>query len=216
MVGSGHQHRDGAQPAEAAGAKRRKLSKEERRRQLLATAARIVREEGVERLTLAHLAASAGVSKPVAYDHFGTRSGLLIALYKALDEAQAAQLQAALTAPGRSFEETVRVLADTFIHCSADTSGEWHAVGAALTGSAEMDAVYQELLDAYVRLFATVLAPHVALERDRLERRCVGLVGAGEALSAAMVRGHCGEADAADAFYALIVGGLSGAGPSAS
>lgn len=70
--------------------------------------------------------------------------------------------------------------------------------------------MYQELLDGYVRLFATVLQDHVALEPDVLERRCVGLVGAGEALSAAMVRGTCTEADAAAAFQALIIGGLSG------
>ncbi|MFC7557085.1 TetR/AcrR family transcriptional regulator [Pseudoroseomonas wenyumeiae] len=56
----------------------RRFSKAERRRQLLDTALLIVREEGADRLTLGHLAARAGVSKPVAYDHFGTRSGLLI------------------------------------------------------------------------------------------------------------------------------------------
>ena len=70
--------------------------------------------------------------------------------------------------------------------------------------------MYQELLDGYVRLFAAVLQDHVALGPSELERRCVGLVGAGEALSAAMVRGTCTEADAAAAFRSLIVGGLSG------
>ena len=55
-----------------------RLSSASRRRQLLAVALSIVREEGADRLTLGHLAQRAGVSKPVAYDHFGTRSGLLI------------------------------------------------------------------------------------------------------------------------------------------
>ena len=40
----------------------RRLSKAERRRQLLDTALVIVREEGADRLTLGHLAARAGVS----------------------------------------------------------------------------------------------------------------------------------------------------------
>ena len=186
----------------------RRLSKAERRRQLLDTALVIVREEGADRLTLGHLAARAGVSKPVAYDHFGTRSGLLIELYKAIDGEQADALRSALTAGGRGLEETARVLAAAYVHCSADTSGEWHAVGAALAGSEEKAAVYQELLDGSVRLFASVLGPHSALSPAELERRCVGLVGAGEALSAAMVRGDCGEAEAADAFTYLIRGGL--------
>ena len=94
------------------------------------------------------------------------------------------------------------------MHCAADTSGEWQAVGAALVGSAEKDAVYQELLDGYVQLFASVLAPYVTLAPAELQRRCVGLVGAGEALSAAMVRGDCTETEAAGALASLIAGGL--------
>ncbi len=186
----------------------RRLSRAERRRQLLDTALLIVRDEGADRLTLGRLAARAGVSKPVAYDHFGTRSGLLIELYKSIDTEQTNALRDALNTGERGFGETVRVLASTYIHCSVDTGGEWHAVGAALAGSEEMDAVHRELLDGYVRLFASVLQPHGALSPVELERRCVGLVGAGEALSAAMVRGDCSEAEAAEAFASLIQGGL--------
>lgn len=186
----------------------RRLPKAERRRQLLDTALLIVREEGADRLTLGHLAARAGVSKPVAYDHFGTRSGLLIELYRSIDLGQANALHEALTIGERSFEETVGVLATAYIHCSADTSGEWQAVGAALAGSEEMYAVHQELIGAYVQLFASVLQPHVALSPGDLERCCVGLIGAGEALSAAMVRGDHSEAEAAGTFALLITGGL--------
>jgi AcrR family transcriptional regulator len=186
----------------------RRLSKEERRRQLLDTALQIIRDEGADRLTLGHLAIRAGVSKPVAYDHFGTRSGLLIELYRTIDLEQASALQSALTTRAHSLEETAQVLATAYIHCSADTSGEWHAVAAALAGSEEKDAVLQELLDNYVQLFAAVLQPHCALSPSDLERRCVGLVGAGEALSAAMVRGQCSESEAAQAFMALIEGGV--------
>ncbi len=186
----------------------RRLSKADRRRQLLDTARLIVRAEGADRLTLGHLAVRAGVSKPVAYDHFATRSALLIALYRAIDMEQASALRAALTDGKRSLAETAAVLAAAYVHCSADTSGEWHAVGAALAGSAEKDAVYQELLDGSVQLFAAVLQPHSGLPPAALERRCIGLVGAGEALSAAMLRGRCSEVEAAAAFAALIRDGL--------
>jgi AcrR family transcriptional regulator len=188
----------------------RRLSNAERRKQLLAVALGILREEGADRLTLGRLAARAGVSKPVAYDHFGTRSGLLIALYQSLDAEHAEALRSALATGGRSLGETAGVLAAAYIHCSADTGGEWQAIGAALSGDETMAAVHQELLDNYVQLFASALKPFSALPPAELEWRCVGLIGAGEALSAAMVRGKCSEADAAGTFAALIAGGAQG------
>ncbi|RKR06708.1 TetR family transcriptional regulator [Kushneria sinocarnis] len=191
----------------------RRLSAAERRRQLLDTALEIVREEGADRLTLGHLAARAGVSKPVAYDHFGTRSGLLIELYRVIDQRQTTALRNALTTGERDLAETAAMLAATHVHCHADTSGEWHAIGAALTGSEEKEAVYQELLDGYVQLFVAVLKPHCELAEAELERRCVGLIGAGDAISAAMVRGHCSEAEAADTLTLLIRSGLQACPP---
>ncbi len=52
---------------------------DERQRQLLEVAWRLVREEGTEALTLGRLAEQAEVTKPVVYDHFGTRARLLAA-----------------------------------------------------------------------------------------------------------------------------------------
>ena len=186
-----------------------RLSKTERRQQLLDTALAIVREEGADRLTLGHLAARAGVSKPIAYEHFGTRSGLLIALYKAIDSGKAETLRQTLLATPRGLDETASMLAEAYMHCYADTGGEWHAVGAALSGSEEMGAVHQELLDVYVALFAAALKPHSTLQARQLHLRCVGLIGAGEALSAAMVRGEATEKQAAKALAALMRGSLA-------
>lgn len=193
-------------------APQRRLSKAQRRLQLLEAALAIVRKEGADRLTLGHLAVCAGVSKPVVYEHFGTRSGLLIALYQAMDVEQSNALREALTTGEHNLKDVVERLAVAYVHCAVDTDGVWQAVGAALAGSEEKGAVHQELLDGYVQLFATVLAAHSPLSRPDLERRCVGFIGAGEALSAAMLRGHCTENEAAQTFAALMQGGLGAAG----
>jgi AcrR family transcriptional regulator len=185
-----------------------RLSKADRRCQLLDTALVILREEGADRLTLGHLAARAGVSKPIPYEHFGTRSGLLIELLKWLDSQQVDALREALKSVRQDAGETADLLATAYIHCSADTSREWHAVSAALSGSGEMSAMHQELLDGYVQLFASALEPHTAMAPEELERRCVGLVGAGEALSKLMIGEKCSEKEAAAAFSALVRGGL--------
>ena len=66
----------------------KRLPRDERRRQLLETAAAIVRAEGTDALTLARVAEQAGVTKPVAYEHFETRAGLLVALYRHFDARQ--------------------------------------------------------------------------------------------------------------------------------
>lgn len=186
----------------------RRLPGAERRRQLLDTALRIVREEGADRLTLGHLAARAGVSKPVAYDHFSTRSGLLIELYRWIDTERVEAFRNAMATTERPFEATVDLLATAYIRCAADKTDEFHAVGAALAGSEEKAAVFQELLDNCVRMFVAVLKPHSTLPALELERRCIGLVGAGEALSAALVRGNGSETEAAAVFAALIRGGV--------
>ncbi len=190
----------------------RRLSRADRRQQLLETALLIVREEGADRLTLGHLAARAGVSKPIAYEHFGSRSGLLIELYRSLDGDQVRKLRTALADGAGTLQETAVVLATTYIHCAADTNGDWQAVGAALAGSDEKDAVLQEMIDGYVKLFAAALAPHTALGPEELELRCIALVGAGEALAAAMVRGGCSEIEAAHTFTTLIPAGLAAFG----
>jgi AcrR family transcriptional regulator len=56
------------------------LRSEDRRRQLLGAAAEIVHREGLERLTMAGLAAEAGVSRQLVYEHFADLQTLVTAL----------------------------------------------------------------------------------------------------------------------------------------
>ena len=188
----------------------RRLPKAERQRQLLDTALAIIREEGTDRLTLGHLAARAGVSKPVAYDHFGDRSGLLIALYRWIDTERVNTFRDGLVSRNPGAEKAIDELAYAYIDCAADTSGDFHAVGAALAGSEEKAEVFQELLENAVQMFVTVLAPHTELPHLELERRCVALVGAGESLAAALRRGTCDRSSATQTFASMIAGGLGG------
>lgn len=188
----------------------RRLPKAVRRRQLLETALRIVGEEGADRLTLGYLAEQAGVSKPIAYDHFGTRSGLLIELYRWIDVERVREFREAMRGGKRTREETVDLLASTYLTCASDTKHEFAQIGAALGGSEEKAAVFQELLDGCVEMFVEVLATHSVLEEAELRRRCVGLVGAGEALAGAITRVGLREKDAVRTFASLIRGALNG------
>ncbi|MET0290162.1 MAG: TetR/AcrR family transcriptional regulator [Pseudoxanthomonas sp.] len=187
---------------------RSRLSKAERRRQLLDTALVIVREENADRLTLGHLAQRAGVSKPVVYDHFATRSDLLIALYRWIDVERVDAFRNAMATSTRGLEETAHALASAYIQCAADKTDAFHAVGAALAGSDEKAAVFQELLEHCVAMFVSVLKPHANMPLKALQRCCLGLVGAGEALSDALVRRKLKEREAIGALASLIKGAL--------
>lgn len=186
----------------------RRLSKADRHRQLFVTALEVIRTQGADCLTLGHLATCAGVSKPVVYDHFGSRSGLLIDLYRWIDSERIETFRRAMAVTRKDRDETVACLADAYIRCAADLTGEFHIVGAALAGSPEKAEVYDELLDQSVAMFVSVLRPFSELSGDAAIRLCIGLVGAGEGLSAAIVRGKLAETDAIAAFADIIRGAL--------
>jgi AcrR family transcriptional regulator len=190
----------------------KKLPKAERREQLLETAMAIVREQGADALTLGYLAERAGVSKPVAYEHFGTRAGLLVALYRQIDERHVKALLDALDRAPRRLEEVAHVVSRAYMSCYASVGPEWHAISAALKGDEQMDAAQRELLDGYVALYRDALAPFSSLPPEELQLRCVGIVGAAEAMSRDMTRGRTDEARAAANLAALIVSGIDPVG----
>jgi AcrR family transcriptional regulator len=186
----------------------RRMSKSERRDQLLDTALALVREQGTDALTLGYLAERAGVSKPIAYEHFKTRPGLLIALYKQIDAQQVAVLLQALERTPRRLEDVARVMSSAYMHCYIAIGPEWHAISAALKGDAEMVAAQHELLDGYVDFYCEALAPYVKLAKKALRLRCVGIIGAAEAISRDMLRGQISEAEAAATLGSLMVSWL--------
>ncbi len=181
-----------------------RLSKAERRKQLLDTARLIVREEGADKLTLAHLAVRAGVSKPVTYEHFETRTGLLIELYRWIDTERVTAFRVAIAKESRPAKETILALAKTYLACGTDQGDEFHSVGAALAGSEEKSTVYQELVDNVVEMFVAVLRPHSSLQAESLALASMALVAAGDALTSAVTRGNCSAAAAAEVFATII------------
>src|SRR5687767_10389478 len=116
----------------------RRLPKAARREQLLDTALAIVREEGTDALTLGHLAERAGVSKPIAYEHFTTRSGLLMALYANLDQKHAKALEVALRHTRPRLADVARVVSAAYMDCYDELGSEWLSISAALRGDEEM------------------------------------------------------------------------------
>ncbi|MBJ6761844.1 TetR/AcrR family transcriptional regulator [Myxococcaceae bacterium JPH2] len=187
----------------------KKLPKAQRREQLLDVAMAVVREEGTDALTLAHLAERAGVSKPIPYEHFQSRAGLLMALYERIDAAQVVEFKEALQRARRKLEDVARVMSSATMHCYRSIGPEQHAISAALRGDGQMEHFYQGVLDRHVDLYQGALAPYCELSKETLRQRCVGIVGAAEAISCDMLRGAISESVATATLSSLIVSWLS-------
>ncbi len=97
--------------AAVAAPRRAYLRSDERRRQLLAAAAKIAGSEGVERLTIVGLAREAGVSRQLVYDHFSDLQGLVGALLEDRFAAADGAIHEAISAPGAlgSREDAIEV-----------------------------------------------------------------------------------------------------------
>jgi AcrR family transcriptional regulator len=183
----------------------KKMPRAQRREQLMETALGIIRTQGTDALTLGYLAERAGVSKPIAYEHFGTRSGLLIALYQQLDQQQVDDLLAALEQAPKQLASVARLMSEAYMACYRSIGPEWHAISAALKGDEEMETFQKALIDGYVDLYRTALAPYSALSAGDLRLRCVGIIGAAEAISREMTCGCVDEATASAALGSLIL-----------
>jgi AcrR family transcriptional regulator len=185
-----------------------RLSKQARREQLLDTALEIVREQGADGLTLVTLAEAAGVSRPIAYDHFGTRAGLLLALYRRLEERHRAAVTEALQDAEPGAGAIARVMSAAYFACATDMP-EFTAVSAALKGNPEAEALQHEMLDGYTEVMAAALAPHSTLPAGALRLRCIGVLGAADAIAVELNRGRTTATEAVSALAELILGGLA-------
>jgi AcrR family transcriptional regulator len=186
----------------------KKLTKAERRKQLLETAHSIVRDEGTDALALGYLAERAGVTKPIAYEHFETRAGLLVALYQEIDDRQVASLMDALKRTKPRLADVARVLARAYVDCYCTIGPEWHAVSAALKGDEKMERFQQALTDRYAAIYCDAFAPFTRLPKEELRLRCLAILGAGDAITRELGRGRTTESGAAVTLASLIVASL--------
>ena len=91
---------EGLRPGREA-ARTRRLSGDERRRQLFDVALRLFAERGYESTTMDEIAESAGVTKPLLYQHFSSKRALYLELVESVAEELLVEIGAATSAaPG--------------------------------------------------------------------------------------------------------------------
>jgi AcrR family transcriptional regulator len=75
-----------------------RMRREERERQLLDVAEKVFAAHGYQETTMELIASAAGITKPVIYDHFGSKENLLVAVVARAREDLLASTAAALAA----------------------------------------------------------------------------------------------------------------------
>lgn len=185
-----------------------RLPKEERRRQLLDTALAIVREEGTEALTLAKLAERAGVTKPIAYAHFGTRAGLLVALFKDHDARTTEAVRSALATRARSAGDVADILSAAYIDACLSMGPEIAAVFDALAASEETEDFRQAFRDFLISEFRRAFQPFMDVSGRRFRALLTGVLGAAESLAEAAGRGRLSRAEAVEALSRIMAGAV--------
>lgn len=183
---------------------RRRLARHERLRQLLDVAWVLLRAEGADALTLGRLAEEAGVTKPVVYDHFGTREGLLAALYQDFDVRQTAVVDTAIAAARPSLKDKAGAIATAYVQCVLTQGSEIPQVLAALQGSPEMAAVKRQYQEAFIAKCQAILAPFAGDQGLALAGMWA-MLGAADALSDAAVGGDITDAQARDELQQTIM-----------
>ena len=185
-------------------APRRRLSREDRLRQLLDMAWQLVREEGTEALTLGRLAELAGVTKPVVYDHFVTRAGLLAALYEDFDSRQNQVFADALDSSAATLQEQAWVIASCYVDCVLLQGREIPGVIAALSSSPELETLKRKYEAIFLQKCRDALAPF-APNGTVSQAGLRAMLGAAEALSQAAASGEIRREEAQQELVATIL-----------
>ncbi|MBB1034080.1 TetR/AcrR family transcriptional regulator [Dietzia sp. CQ4] len=172
---------------------RRRMSREERHAQLVATARAFIQEFGTDELTLGRLAAEAGVTKPVVYDHFGDRSGVFVELYEEFEARQRSTLSASLRDRADDLERVCTLVAEAYVDCWLAEGREMAGVVAALAGSPALERLRHDAERGYIAVCQEALEPIVGtVDPARMQ----AVIGAGDALARDVLSGAL-EADRA-------------------
>lgn len=178
-----------------------RMSRDDRRNHLLDTAWGLMAEAGAEALTLAEVARLAGVSKPIAYDHFGTRTGLLIALYDRYYSDHISSVAIALQADAE-VSAAAETIASAYVRCVLETGTVAATLSGAMSGAAELDAMKQDCDDRYLALCKSALEDRAGRPPNPIA--LVGFLGAAASVAHHVMLGRTTRDDATRFLAALL------------
>lgn len=168
---------------------RTRMTYAERHTQLLEVARELIRQKGSDALTLARLAEHAGVTKPLVYQHFGTRPAVLAELYGEFKARTHVALDRTLSTAEADRATVARIISDAYIDCIDAESTELPGIAGALSGSAELEELREEADAAFSARCCRALEPFT--DSGHLpEGSMQAILGAADGIARAIVLGR--------------------------
>ncbi|MGH3761110.1 TetR/AcrR family transcriptional regulator [Actinophytocola sp.] len=164
--------------------KRRRMPRAERERQMITIAEEIFAERGYQASSMDEIAERVGVSKPMIYEYFGSKEGLLVACIRAA-RAELLAITLASVEGITSAEEAMRRGLEAFFAFIDSHRRSWELLRqeAAVAGQAAMDEI-EGIRQQQTEVNAAMLASYLPGARAReLEAYGEVIVGACERLA---------------------------------
>ena len=157
------------------------MTRADRRDQLLDTAQQVFTERGYAPTSMDELADAAGVTKPVLYDHFGSKDGLLAAV---IERAGQQMLEATTGAvQGLDPERALRQGLTVFFRYVDDHAGAWALLTREVAPGTPAAAAVDRVRAVQVDVIAALISLQVPLEPTRATVYAHVVSGAAERLS---------------------------------
>ena len=159
------------------------MTPEERYAQLLPVVERLFVERGYAAVSMEDIAREAGVSRPVVYDHFGTKERAFIAC---VDRARADYESELLGGvdPGRSLREQLRAGGEAFFAMLERDPARWRLLFATtgLVGGEGADRLAELRFRTIDRIAGIIRAMAPKADEDLIQAHAQVISGAGERL----------------------------------
>lgn len=185
------------------------MPRAERERQMIEVAEEIFAERGYQATSMDDVAERVGVSKPMIYEYFGSKEGLLVACIRAARAELLSATLASVEGVG-SAEEALRHGLTAFFEFTDSHRRSWKLIQeeASVAGPSavdEIEAVRQQQTEVMSTLFASFLPNRDPIE---LEAYAEIVVGACERLSLWYVQRDVSASAAAELIMRLVWFGL--------
>ena len=163
-------------------ARRRKLPRADRERQMLQVAARVFGQRGYHAASMDEIARDCGVTKPMLYAYFGSKDGLYLATVDRMGSAVVAAVEQLLAEPDA--RKRLGLGVDVILQFIRQDRHGWAVLYAEGLGEGPVAKHVARYRDRIVRAAAVTLADAVpGRTLHQAEPYAVGLLGAGEALA---------------------------------
>lgn len=179
----------------------------DRREQLLATASQLLAKEGPRGLRPDRVAAAAGVSRPVVYDHFTSQDSLAAALIERYAAKLFARVERAFAAHAGDFEAGVRAALSAYLDCVAEEGAGLRILLGSIGHGA--DESRRRVLATAVAGWTSRIGGHTGLSARDARAAAVAVTASVWALAGLWLEGGISRRRLEDLHVTMVLGALA-------